>query len=90
MYLPTQTFIYSNALYSYSKNDITNEIFKKLIEELNKTNNCFIFIRVFIFLFGLIHFNVIPNQYLIDFIQEVISKKNIAQNYFSSKKNGQK
>ena len=76
MYLPTQTTIYSNALYIYSKSDITNEIFKKLVEELAKTKNCFIFIRVFIFIFGLIHFNVIPNQYLIDFILENIAKKN--------------
>ena len=68
---------YSNALYSYNKPDITNEIFKKLIEELNKTKNSFIFIRTFIFIFGLIHFNVIPNQYLIDFIKEVIAKKNV-------------
>ena len=77
MYLPTQTTIYSNALYIYSKPDITNEIFKKLVEELTKTKNCFIFIRVFIFIFGLIHFNVIPNQYLIDFIKENILKRNI-------------
>ena len=77
MYLPTQTTIYSNALYSYAKHDITNGILKKLIEELNKTKNCFIYIRVFIFIFGLIHFNVIPNQYFIDFIQESISKQNI-------------
>ena len=76
MYLPTQTTIYSNCLYFYSKDDITNGIFTKLIEELNKTKNGFIYIRVFIFLFGLIHFNVIPNQYLNDFIQECISKKN--------------
>ena len=77
MYLPIKTTIYSNALYSYNKPDITNEIFKKLIEELNKTKNSFIFIRTFIFIFGLIHFNVIPNQYLIDFIKEVIAKKNV-------------
>ena len=77
MYLPTQTTIYSNALYSYSKPDITNEIFKKLIEELNKTKNSFIYIRVFIFIFGLIHFNIFPNQYLIDFVQENITKNNI-------------
>ena len=76
MYLPTQTTVYSNALYVYSKPDITNEIFKKLIEELNKTKNSFVFIRVFIFIFGLIHFNIIPNQYLSDFIRESISKKN--------------
>ena len=77
MYLPTQTTIYSNALYSYSKPDITNEIFKKLIEELNKTKNSFVYIRVFIFIFGLIHFNIFPNQYLIDFVQENITKNNI-------------
>ena len=77
MYIPTKATLYSNALYSYNKPDITNEIFKKLIEELNKTKNSFIYNRVFIFIFGLIHFNIIPNQYLIDFIQEVISKKNI-------------
>ncbi len=77
MYLPTKTTIYSNALYSYNKPDITNEIFKKLIEELNKTKNCFIFIRTFIFIFGLIHFNVIPNEYLLEFMKEVISKKNV-------------
>lgn len=76
MYLPTQTTVYSNALYVYSKPDITNEIFKKLIEELNKTKNSFVFIRVFVFIFGLIHFNIIPNQYLSDFIRESISKKN--------------
>ena len=76
MYIPTKATLYSNALYSYNKPDITNEIFKKLIEELNKTKNSFIYNRVFIFIFGLIHFNIIPNQYLIDFIQEVISKKN--------------
>ena len=34
MYLPTKTTIYSNALYSYNKPDIANEIFKKLIEDL--------------------------------------------------------
>ena len=77
MYLPTQTTIYSNALYSYSKPDITNEIFKKLIEELNKTKNSFVYIRVFIFIFGLIHFNIFPNQYLIDVVQENITKNNI-------------
>ena len=77
MYIPTKATIYSNALYSYNKPDITNEIFKKLIEELNKTKNSFIYNRVFVFIFGLIHFNVIPNQYLIDFIQEAISKRNI-------------
>ena len=77
MYLPTQTTIYSNALYSYAKHDITNEILQKLTEELNKTKNGFIFIRVFIFIFGLIHFNIIPNQHLIDFIQESISKQNV-------------
>ncbi len=77
MYIPTKATLYSNALYSYNKPDITNEIFKKLIEELNKTKNSFIYNRVFVFIFGLIHFNIIPNQYLIDFIQEVISKKNI-------------
>ena len=47
MYLPTKTTIYSNALSSYNKPDITNEILKKLIEELNKTKNSFIFIRTF-------------------------------------------
>ena len=76
MYLPTQTTIYSNALYSYSKPDITNEIFQKLIGELNKTKNSFVFIRVLIFIFGLIHFDVFPNEYLKDFIQENISKNN--------------
>ena len=76
MYLPTQTTIYSNALYLYSKPDITNEIFKKLIGELNKTKNSFVFIRVLIFIFGLIHFDVFPNEYLKDFIQENISKNN--------------
>ena len=76
MYLPTQTTIYSNALYTYSKPDIINEIFKKLIEELNKTKNGFIFIRTFIFIFGLIHFDVLQNQYLINFVQECITKKN--------------
>lgn len=77
MYLPTKTTIYSNALYSYNKPDITNEILKKLIEELNKTKNSFIFIRTFIFIYGLIHFNIIPNQNLADFIQECISRKNV-------------
>lgn len=77
MYLPTKTTIYSNALYSYNKPDIANEIFKKLIEELNKTKNSFIFIRTFIFIYGLIHFNIIPIQNLVDFIQESINKRNI-------------
>ena len=77
MYLPNQTPIYSNALHIYSKSDITNEILKKLVEELNKTKNCFVFFRTFIFIFGLIYYGIIPNQYLIDFIEEVIAKKNI-------------
>ena len=76
MYLPTQTTIYSNALYTYSKPDIINEIFKKLIEDLTKTKNSFIFVRTYIFIFGLIHFNILTNQNLIDFVQENISKKN--------------
>ena len=75
MYLPTQTTIYSNALYTYSKPDIINDIFKRLVEELNKTKNSFIFIRTYIFIFGLIHFGILPNQYLKDFIIESICKK---------------
>ena len=76
MYIPTKGTIYSNALHNFGKVDIINNIFKKLIEELNNNKNSFIFIRVFIFIFGLIHFGVLQNEQLINFIMESIGKKN--------------
>ena len=76
MYIPTKGTIYSNALYNFGKSDIINNIFKKLVEELNKNKNSFIFIRIFIFIFGLIHFGVLQNDQLINFIMENIGKKN--------------
>jgi hypothetical protein len=76
MYIPSKGTIYANALHNFGKVDIINNIFKKLAEELNKNKNSFIFIRSFIFIFGLIHFGVIANENLIHFIQENIAKKN--------------
>ena len=76
MYIPTKGTIYSNALYNFGKVDIINNIFKKLVEELNNNKNSFIFIRSFIFIFGLIHFGVLQNDQLINFIMENIGKKN--------------
>ena len=46
MYIPTKITIYANELYNFGKSDIINNIFKKLIEELNKMQNSFIFIVV--------------------------------------------
>ena len=46
MYIPTKITIYANELYNFGKSDIINNIFKKLIEELNKMKNSFIFIVV--------------------------------------------
>ena len=76
MYIPTKGTIYSNALYNFGKVDIINNIFKKLVEELNNNKNSFIFIRSFIFIFGLIHFGVLQNDQLINFIMENVGKKN--------------
>ena len=76
MFIPTKGTIYANALTNFGKVDIMNNIFKKLLEELNKNKNSFIFIRTFIFIFGLIHFGVIQNEQLINFILENIAKKN--------------
>ena len=76
MYIPTKGTIYSNALFNFGKVDIINNIFKKLIEELNNNKNSFIFIRSFIFIFGLIHFGILNNEQLINFIMENIGKKN--------------
>ena len=76
MYIPTKGTIYSNALFNFGKVDIINSIFKKLVEELNNNKNCFIFIRTFIFIFGLVHFGVLQNDQLITFITEIIGKKN--------------
>ena len=77
MFIPTKGTIYANALHNFGKGDIINNIFKKLVEELNKTKNSFIFIRSFIFIFGLIHFDILQNEQLVNFILENISKKNI-------------
>ena len=76
MFIPTKGTIYANALHSFAKGDIINNIFKKLVEELNKNKNSFIFIRSFIFIFGLIHFGILQNDQLINFIKENIAKKN--------------
>ena len=76
MYIPTKGTIYSNALFNFGKVDIINSIFKKLVEELNNNKNCFIFMRTFIFIFGLVHFGVLQNDQLITFITEIIGKKN--------------
>ena len=76
MYIPTKGTIYSNALFNFGKVDIINSIFKKLVEELNNNKNCFIFMRTFIFIFGLVHFGVLQNDQLITFIMENIGKKN--------------
>ena len=76
MFIPTKGTIYANALHSFAKGDIINNIFKKLVEELNKNKNSFIYIRSFIFIFGLIHFGILQNDQLINFIKENISKKN--------------
>ena len=76
MFIPTKGTIYANALHNFSKGDIINNIFKKLVEELNKNKNSFIFIRSFIFIFGLIHFDILKNEQLINFISENIAKKN--------------
>ena len=76
MFIPTKGTIYANALHSFAKEDIINNIFKKLVEELNKNKNSFIYIRSFIFIFGLIHFGILQNDQLINFIKENIEKKN--------------
>ena len=76
MFIPTKGTIYANALHSFAKEDIINNIFKKLVEELNKNKNSFIYIRSFIFIFGLIHFGILQNDQLINFIKENIAKKN--------------
>ena len=76
MFIPTKGTIYANALHSFAKGDIINNIFKKLVEELNKNKNSFIYIRSFIFIFGLIHFGILQNDQLINFIKENIAKKN--------------
>ena len=76
MFIPTKGTIYANALHSFAKGDIINNIFKKLVEELNKNKNSFIYIRSFIFIFGLIHFGLLQNDQLINFIKENITKKN--------------
>ena len=76
MFIPTKGTIYANALHNFAKGDIINNIFKKLVEELNKNKNSFIFIRSFIFIFGLIHFDILKNEQLINFISENIAKKN--------------
>ena len=76
MYIPTKGTIYSNALFNFGKVDIINSIFKKLVEELNNNKNCFIFMRTFVFIFGLVHFGVLQNDQLITFIMENIGKKN--------------
>ena len=76
MFIPTKGTIYANALHSFAKGDIINNIFKKLVEELNKNKNSFIYIRSFIFIFGLIHFGILQNDQLINFIKENIEKKN--------------
>ena len=76
MFIPTKGTIYANALHNFGKGDIINNIFKKLVEELTKTKNSFIFIRSFIFIFGLIHFGVLQNEQLVNFILENIGKKN--------------
>ena len=76
MFIPTKGTIYANALHSFAKEDIINNIFKKLVEELNKNKNSFIYIRSFIFIFGLIHFGILQNDQLINFIKENITKKN--------------
>ena len=76
MFIPTKGTIYANALHSFAKEDIINNIFKKLVEELNKNKNSFIYIRSFIFIFGLIHFGILRNDQLINFIKENITKKN--------------
>ena len=76
MYIPTKGTIYSNALFNFGKVDIINSIFKKLVEELINNKNCFIFMRTFIFIFGLVHFGVLQNDQLITFIMENIGKKN--------------
>ena len=75
MFIPTKGTIYANALHNFGKGDIINNIFKKLVEELTKTKNSFIFIRSFIFIFGLIHFGVLQNEQLVNFILENIGKK---------------
>ena len=77
MFIPTKGTIYSNALFNFGKADIINSIFKKLIEELSTKKNSFIFIRSFIFIFGLIHFGALQNELLINFILENIAKKNV-------------
>ena len=76
MFIPTKGTIYANALHCFAKGDIINNIFKKLVEELNKNKNSFIYIRSFIFIFGLIHFGILQNDQLINFIKENITKKN--------------
>ena len=76
MFIPTKGTIYANALHIFAKEDIINNIFKKLVEELNKNKNSFIYIRSFIFIFGLIHFGILQNDQLINFIKENIAKKN--------------
>ena len=76
MFIPTKGTIYANALHSFAKEDIINNIFKKLVEELNKNKNSFIYIRSFMFIFGLIHFGILQNDQLINFIKENITKKN--------------
>ena len=77
MNIPSKGTIYSNALYNLGKNDIINSVFKKLGEELNKSKNCFHFVRSFIFIFGLIHFGILSQESLNNFITENLTKKNI-------------
>ena len=77
MFIPTKGTIYSNALFNLGKADIINNIFKKLVDELSKNKNGFVFIRSFIFIFGLIHFGILQNDQLINFILENIAKRNI-------------
>ena len=74
--LPVKTRVYSNLIFSYKKADITVEIFKKLIDELQKIKNPFIYQRVITFCLELVKFNVIPEINLTNFVTELINKKN--------------
>ena len=75
--LPIKTKAYSNLIFSYKKADITTEIFEKLIEELQKTKNPFLYQRVLTFCLELVKFNVIPEINLTNFVTELINKKNV-------------
>ena len=74
--IPLKGEIYAKVLRKFNKSSITNEVFKEIVTEMQKTKNFFIHYRCIRFFICCVAYGLISEENLSSFVENLVKLKN--------------